>query len=80
MSASRRAPVGGSIQLKQGGAINLRTNTVGGDIKLFTNTYGTKTVYTNTVGGNLQCKENTPAPVGSGNIVKGNKEDQCRRL
>lgn len=72
--------VGGSIQLKQGGGINLRANTVNGDIQLFTNRTGAKTVYNNTVGGNLQCKENTPAPVGSGNRVDGNKEDQCRRL
>lgn len=72
--------VGGSIQLEQGSAINLRRNIVNGDIQLFSNRTGTKYVYNNTVGGNLQCKSNTPAPVGSGNKVKGNKEDQCRRL
>lgn len=72
--------VGGSIQLKQGGALDLRRNVVTGDLQAFTNTTGAKTIYTNRVGGNLQCKENVPAPVGSGNIVQGNKEDQCRRL
>lgn len=72
--------VGGSIQLKQGGALDLRRNIVTADIQVFTNTTGTKTIYTNRVNGNLQCKENVPAPVGSGNIVQGNKEDQCRRL
>jgi hypothetical protein len=72
--------VGGSIQLKQGSALDLRRNIVTGDIQLFTNATGTKYVYSNRVNGNLQCKENTPAPVGSGNIVAGNKEDQCRRL
>ena len=72
--------VGGSIQLKQGSALDLRRNIVTGDIQLFTNTTGAKYVHSNRVNGNLQCKENTPAPVGSGNIVAGNKEDQCRRL
>ncbi|HSF99375.1 MAG TPA: hypothetical protein VLA55_11830 [Ornithinibacter sp.] len=72
--------VGGSIQLKQGSALDLRRNVVTGDIQLFTNTSGAKYVYSNRVNGNLQCKENRPAPVGSGNIVGGNKEDQCARL
>ncbi len=72
--------VGGSVQLKQGGAISLRSNRVKGDVQLFTNRTGTKTVSSNRIDGNLQCKENRPAPVGSGNVVGGNKEDQCRRL
>ena len=72
--------IGGSIQLKQGGALDLRRDVVSGDIQLFTNTSGTKYVYGNRVDGNLQCKENRPAPVGSGNVVQGNKEDQCARL
>ena len=72
--------VGGSIQLKQGSALDLRRNIVTGDIQLFTNTTGAKYVYSNRVNGNLQCKENRPAPIGSGNIVSGNKEDQCARL
>ena len=33
-----------------------------------------------TANGNLQCKENVPSPTGGGNVVQGNKEDQCRRL
>ncbi|GAA4410299.1 hypothetical protein GCM10023168_29860 [Fodinibacter luteus] len=72
--------VGGSIQLTQGGALDLRRDVVTGDIQLFTNTSGAKYLYGNRVDGNLQCKENRPAPVGSGNIVQGNKEDQCARL
>ncbi len=73
--------VDGSIQLDQGGAIDLRRNAVNGDIQLFSNRKpGTKAVYHNVVDGNLQCKSNVPAPVGGGNIVKGNKEDQCRSL
>jgi hypothetical protein len=34
----------------------------------------------NRVDGNLQCKSNQPRPVGGGNRVDGNKEDQCRGL
>jgi hypothetical protein len=71
--------VGGSIQLKQGGAADLRTNRVTGDVQSFTNR-GTQVISSNRINGNLQCKENSPAPTGSGNIVGGNKEDQCRRL
>jgi len=72
--------VGGSIQLKQGSTLDLRRNAVKGDVQVFSNTTGTKTISSNRIDGNLQCKSNTPAPVGSGNIVQGNKEDQCRRL
>jgi hypothetical protein len=41
---------------------------------------GTQSVTGNRINGNLQCKENVPAPTGGGNIVQGNKEDQCARL
>jgi hypothetical protein len=41
---------------------------------------GAQSVTRNRVNGNLQCKENVPAPTGGGNIVQGNKEDQCARL
>jgi hypothetical protein len=54
-------------------------NRVGGSIQVFQNTGGV-TIASNRVNGNLQCKENRPAPVGGGNIVQGNKEDQCARL
>ena len=30
------------------------------------------------VDGNLQCKGNRPRPTGGGNVVQGDKEDQCR--
>ena len=38
------------------------------------------TVARNRIDGNLQCKTNTPRPVGGRNVVQGNKEDQCARL
>jgi hypothetical protein len=37
-------------------------------------------ITSNRVNGNLQCKSNNPRPTGGGNIVQGNKEDQCARL
>ena len=72
--------VGGSIQLKQGGGLTVSANKVEGDVQIFSNKSGTKTIRNNRIDGNLQCKSNTPAPIGSGNVVDGNKEDQCRRL
>lgn len=78
--AVQRSSVDGSIQLKQGGGMTLVGNRVGGDIQVFSNTKGTKTIRGNVIDGNLQCKANRPAPVGGGNRVEGNKEDQCRRL
>jgi DUF4097 and DUF4098 domain-containing protein YvlB len=71
--------VGGSVQLKQGRTASLRFNQVKGDIQSFSNR-GAQYFQNNRVNGNLQCKSNVPAPTGSGNIVGGNKEDQCRRL
>lgn len=71
--------VGGSIQLMQGGGGRLLRNVVEGDIQLFSND-GRFEVRRNRVGGNLQCKTNDPSPVGGGNVVDGNKEDQCRAL
>jgi hypothetical protein len=72
--------VGGSIQLKENARLLRVVNTiVGSDIQAFQNRGGVE-VRRNRVDGNLQCKSNRPAPVGGGNLVKGNKEDQCRRL
>ena len=54
-------------------------NRVGGSVQAFQNVGGLE-IRRNTIDGNLQCKENTPPPTGGGNIVGGNKEDQCARL
>ena len=51
-------------------------NIVGGDVQIFTNTGGAD-IRNNTIDGNLQCKDNNPAPTGSGNDVSGDREDQC---
>lgn len=45
-------------------------------IQLFTNR-GALSVSGNRINGNLQCKENASTPTGGGNVVGGNKEDQC---
>jgi len=58
------------------GFLNAANNTVGGNLQAFQNTGGVS-IISNTVGGNLQCKENVPPPIGGGNIVEGNMEDQC---
>ncbi|CAN5274317.1 hypothetical protein BH20ACT5_BH20ACT5_22010 [soil metagenome] len=56
-----------------------KNNQVGGQLQAFQNTGGV-TIQRNTIKGNLQCKANRPAPTGGGNVVDGNKEDQCARL
>jgi hypothetical protein len=60
-------------------ALKANRNVVGGNLQVFQNTGGVE-IRSNGIDGNLQCKANRPAPVGGGNIVQGNKEDQCRRL
>ncbi len=70
----------GSIQVVSNrGESSLRRNAVNQDIQVFGHRGGIAIV-NNRVDGNLQCKENSPAPTGGGNIVQGNKEDQCRNL
>jgi hypothetical protein len=56
-----------------------RGNQIGGNLQAFQNTGGV-VITRNEIDGNLQCKANTPPPTGGGNIVQGNKEDQCRNL
>jgi hypothetical protein len=71
--------VGGSVQIVQGRSSRLDRNLVGGDVQYFENR-GAISITRNRVDGNLQCKANNPRPTGGGNIVQGNKEDQCARL
>jgi hypothetical protein len=60
-------------------AVAVLRSIIGGDVQAFQNTGGVR-IYRNRIDGNLQCKANNPAPTGGGNLVGGNKEDQCRRL
>ena len=72
--------VEGDIQYDSNSAkLYVMRNRVGGSVQVFQNTGGVE-IRRNVIDGNLQCKENTPRPVGGGNIVGGNKEDQCSRL
>jgi hypothetical protein len=61
------------------GPLAIRDNVVGGDVQGFQNRGGLE-ISRNRIDGNLQCKENSPRPVGGGDVVQGNKEDQCARL
>jgi len=61
------------------GRVRAIASQVGGNIQAFQNSGGVE-IATNRVDGNLQCKENEPAPTGGGNVVQGNKEDQCASL
>jgi hypothetical protein len=60
-------------------ALEARRNVVGGNLQAFQNSGGVE-IRKNRIDGNLQCKENQPRPTGGGNVVGGNKEDQCARL
>lgn len=72
--------VDGDIQYDSNtGALRALRNRVGGSIQVFQNSGGVE-IRRNTIDGNLQCKSNAPRPVGGGNVVGGNKEDQCARL
>jgi hypothetical protein len=70
--------VNGNILFDDNSGLNaVRRNIVGADVQAFQNTGGVR-IYDNRIDGNLQCKANSPRPIGGGNIVEGNKEDQCR--
>lgn len=74
------ATINGSLQMESNsGALSARGNKIGSDLQAFQNRGGVL-IQSNRIGGNLQCKENRPVPTGGGNIVQGNKEDQCARL
>jgi hypothetical protein len=61
------------------GSTRVANTAIGGDLKYNANR-GTGTLSLNRINGNMQCQGNFPAPTGSGNLVGGVKEDQCRGL
>jgi subtilisin family serine protease len=71
--------VDGSVVVEEGGSARLDASQIQGDAKFIKNT-GSLSITDNTIGGNLQCKENRLIPTGGGNLVQGNKEDQCSGL
>jgi hypothetical protein len=74
-----KSRVGGSVQVVQGGKAKLSRTAVKGDVQYFENR-GKISIRSNRVDGNLQCKENGRRPTGGGNVVQGEKEDQCAGL
>jgi hypothetical protein len=62
------------------GVLRIQYNRVGGNVQAFQNVSRGLNITRNVIDGNLQCKANRPAPTGGGNVVGGNKEDQCARL
>ena len=79
ITVSEGSRVNGSLQAKQGGGAVVKDSIFGSDVQFFTNA-GTIRILRNRINGNLQCKSNRPAPTGGGNVVQGNREDQCRNL
>lgn len=74
-----KARINGDILFDENvGAISASANIVGGSMQVFQNLGGVR-LLNNRMNGNLQCKENVPAPTGSGNRSPS-KEDQCARL
>ncbi len=72
--------IDGNLQFESNdGAFQALRNDIDGDLQVFQN-QGDIEIFKNVVDGNLQCKENVSAPVGGGNQVDGNKEDQCAQL
>lgn len=76
----RDSRINGNILLDDNNGRNaVLRNVVGADVQAFQNSGGVR-IFDNRIDGNLQCKANSPAPVGNGNVVQGNKDDQCRRF
>lgn len=74
-----RNVINGDLQLDaQRGLITANHNRIGGNLQVVGNTGGVR-LTGNRIAENMQCKENRPAPVGSGNIA-GDKEGQCANL
>ena len=70
---------GGSVEVEEGGSALLHATQIEGDAKFIKNRRSI-TITNNTIHGNLQCKENRLSPTGGGNLVQGNREDQCSGL
>jgi hypothetical protein len=71
--------IGGDLQFFHNrDALRSVRNEVDGNLQADENTGGLTISY-NTIEGALQCKQNRPAPRGTGNVA-GDKEDQCAKL
>jgi len=73
------AHIGGDLQFTaQHGALLAQGNRITGSLQAVDNLGGI-TLNQNLINGNLQCKQNRPAPTGSGNRA-ASLEDQCANL
>lgn len=61
------------------GELLANRNRIGGSLQGIKNT-GQLSITYNYIFGNLQCKDNQPQPTGGGNVVQGNREEQCSKL
>jgi hypothetical protein len=76
--------VNGNLQIDdsdvQSGTIVVANNGVRGDLQYKDNrTRSSADISDNTIGQNLQCSDNNPIPMGSGNVA-GDPDDQCEDL
>ena len=75
--------VGGNVQIQDNEVnfIDLEGNDIGGNLELKKNLALLRIrVDENVIEGNLHCRNNDPAPSGSGNVVVGNVSGQCEAL
>lgn len=73
------AAITGDLQIDaMAGAVSASNNRVTGSLQAMANRGGLA-LTGNRMGGVMQCKDNLPAPTGSGNVASL-KEDQCRGL
>ena len=75
--------VDGNIQVEENEtAVTVSGNAVDGDVQFVENiAESPHTIADNTIDGDLQCKDNQPDPLsGGGNVVDGDREDQCEVL
>ena len=71
--------VDGDLQLDENqGPVSASSLIIGGNMQI-TNNEGGVLLTDNQVASNLQCNQNDPLPLGSGNVA-GSKEDQCANL
>ena len=75
--------VDGNIQVEENEtAVTISGNVVDGDLQFFENiAESPHAIVDNTIDGDLQCKDNEPDPLsGGGNVVDGDRDDQCEVL
>ena len=68
--------VDGNVEVEEGRSASLQGTQVKGGVKFIKNR-NSLFISNNTIQGDLECKENRYQPTGGGNLVQGNKKDQC---